>query len=460
MKKSKYFGNKEFYIMALSIAIPIMIQNGITNFVSMLDNIMVGRINTDAMSGVSIANQFIFIFNLCIFGAISGPGIFTAQYFGKKDNEGVKQTFRFKIIICIILSLIGIFILAIFKENLISLFLHDGGTTGSIQNTLEYGKQYLMIIVFGLIPFSITQCYSGTLRETGEMIVPMKAGIASVIVNLILDYIFIFGKFGFPVMGVYGAAIATVIARIVELLIVVIWTHKHTERNKFIVGAYRSLYIEKSLVRKIIIKGSPLIINEGLWSLGMSSLVQIYSRGGLIVVAGLNISNTLYNVFNIVFISMGSSIAIIVGQLLGSGKLKEAKEKATKLIVFSVLLCVALGVVLACLSPIFPMLYNTTDEVRRYATIFIILVSIGMPLEAFINASYFTIRSGGKTFITFLFDSVFIWVISIPLAYILMVVFKLNIFIVYSSVILTNLIKCSIGYILVKKDIWIQNLVE
>ncbi|MDD6795933.1 MAG: MATE family efflux transporter [Clostridiaceae bacterium] len=459
MRINKFIGDKKFYKMVLFIAVPIMIQNGITNFVSMLDNIMVGQIGTDAMSGVAISNQFIFIFNLFIFGAISGPGIFGAQFYGNKNYEGIKQTFRFKLILCGIISFVGIFIMGVFRHELISLFLHEGSITGSIEETLKYGSGYILIDIIGIIPFAVMQCYSSTLRETGETIVPMKAGIVAVMVNLIVNYLLIFGKFGFPQLGAYGAAIATVISRFIECGIVVTWTHRNKIKNKFIVGVYRNFKIEKNLAKQILIKGTPLFINEGLWAMGMASLNAIYSHAGLAIVAGINITSTISNVFNIVYIALGSSISIIIGQLLGAGKMEEAKKTDTKLIFFSVVSCVFIGLIMAFISQVFPKIYNTTDEVRYYASNFIRILAFCMPLEAFMNASYFTLRSGGKTFITFLFDSISLWVISIPFAYVLMNFTALPIIIIYLLCQLISIIKCIIGYILVKKGIWINNIV-
>ena len=192
MNIKRYVGDKKFYGMVLTIAIPIMIQNGITNFVSLLDNIMVGQIGTEQMSGVAIVNQLIFVFNLCIFGAISGIGIFGAQFFGKKDYEGVRQTFRFKMLLCLALSIIVIMFFKGFSEVLISLFLHDGSNTGDIKETLFFGKEYLNVMLLGLIPFAINQTYSSTLRETGETVIQMKAGIVAVLANLCINYVLIF----------------------------------------------------------------------------------------------------------------------------------------------------------------------------------------------------------------------------------------------------------------------------
>ena len=459
IEMKKLIGNKQFYKMVLAVAVPIMIQNGITNFVSLLDNVMVGAVGTEQMSGVAIVNQLIFVYNLCVFGAVSGAGIFTAQFFGQKNHEGVRNTFRYKLVACGIATILAILIFILFGEDLILLYLHEGSTSGSIKATLKYGQEYLWIMLTGLIPFVIVQAYASTLRETGETMMPMRAGVVAVFVNLILNYILIFGKFGAPVLGASGAAIATVISRFVECAIVVIWTHKHKAENTFIDGAYRTLKMPASLAGKITIKGMPLLVNETLWGLGMATLMQSYSVRGLAVVAGLNISSTIANIFNISFIALGSSVAIVVGQLLGAGKMEEAKDTAYKMIAFSVASCIALGVIMILMSPLFPKFYNTSDEVRELAKGFIIISACAMPLQAFLHASYFTIRSGGKTLITFLFDGVYMWVFTIPIAYCLTRFTSYQILPIYFVCQFSDIVKCIVGYVLVKKGVWLHNIV-
>jgi Na+-driven multidrug efflux pump len=310
-----------------------------------------------------------------------------------------------------------------------------------------------------MIPFAISQTYSETLRETGETILPMKAGIVAVCMNLFVGYGLIFGQFGFPKLGVFGAAVATVLSRIVEAMIVVIWTHHHQEKNKFIAGAFKNFRIPPVLAKQIVIKGLPLLINETLWSAGMAFLVQCYSTRGLAVVAGINISGTVSNLFNVVFIAMGSAIAIIIGQLLGAGKMEEAKDTDRKMIAFSVFCCMVIGCFMMLIAPFFPLLYNTTDTVRALATRFIIVSSLCMPLYAFMHACYFTLRSGGKTIITFLFDSVYVWVVDIPLALVLTRFTGIPILPIYIACQLIEIVKCIIGYVLVKKGVWINNMV-
>lgn len=453
-------GDKKFYASVLKVAVPIMIQNGISNFVSLLDNIMIGQVGTEQMSGIAIVNQLMFVFYLGIFGALSAAGIFGAQFYGKGDHEGVRHALRFKLYISVFLVVLGICAFLKFGDRLILLYLHDeGGTTQSLDAALQYGREYLAVMLIGLLPFGIEEAYASTLRECGETRLPMIAGIVAVFVNLGFNYLLIFGHFGFPKLGVTGAAIATVISRYVQLLIVLLWTHRHTDRVPFAKGLYREFSIPGALVGKIAIKGLPLMVNEILWAAGMAVLNQCYSLRGLDAIAGLNIASTITNLFNIVFIAMGSAISIMVGQLLGAGKMEEAKDTDAKLITFSVLSCIGIGAVLMLLAPLFPLFYNTSDQVRSLATGFIRVGAACMPIYAFMHASYFTLRSGGKTLITFCFDSVFLWAVSTPAAFVLSRYTALPILMLYLSVQLIDLIKCAIGFVLVKKGVWLQNIV-
>lgn len=457
--KRKFIGKRRFYAMIMAIALPIMVQNGITNFVSMIDNIMVGRVGTNEMSGVAIVNQLIMVFNLCIFGGVAGAGIFTAQFHGARNTEGIRYTFRYKLIVIAVIVSASIGIFLGFGDELIKLYLHgEGGAAEAIAETHRQAKIYLSYMLIGLLPFAISQAYGDTLRCSEETIIPMKAGIVSVFVNLSLNYVLIYGKLGVPALGVAGAAIATIIARYVEMAVVVIWTHTHSKRQPFIKGAFKNFKIPIPLTKDMIAKGMPLILNETLWSMGIAALLQNYSVRGLEVVGALNISQIISNLFNVGIIAMGSAISIILGQRLGAEEMEEAKEYAVKLIFFTEVLCLGTAAILLLLAPFFPMIYNTTDEIKVLATAFIRVAAVCMPIYAFETCCYFTIRSGGKTFITFLFDSVFMCVVSVPFAYIFVHFTALNIVTVFLFVQLISLLKCIIGFIMVKKGIWLNKL--
>ena len=458
--KKKFIGDKAFYRYLIFLAFPMIVQNGITSFVSFLDNIMVGQIGTEPMSGVAIINQLFFVFNICIFGGVSGAGIFSAQFFGKGDFEGQKYTFRFKLYACLLITAIACVLFHFLDEPLISLYLNDGGSVGNTRLALSYGKEYLAIMIFGLLPFAVSQTYVSTIRETGQTFVPMVSGIVAVITNLVLDYVLIFGAFGAPELGVAGAAIATVIARYTECLIVVVWAHRHLDKNPYLIGVYKGLRIPGSILADIFRKGLPLMFNEMLWAVGMAVIVQCYAVRGLEVVAAQNISSTISNLFNIVYLQLGNCISIVVGQKLGAGQLEEAKDADNKIIFFDVVCCACISVIMILLGGLFPEIYKTEPDIKALAKNFIIISAMAMPLCAFSHCSYFTLRSGGKTIVTFLFDSVYTWVVMIPYAFVLSRFTTLSITMVFFLVSFTEIIKVIIGFFMIKSNVWLQNIVN
>lgn len=452
---------KNFIKTTMMIAFPIMMQTGITNFVNLLDNIMVGRLGTDPMTGVSIVNSLLFVWNLCVFGGLSGIGIFTAQYCGKNDQEGIRHTFRLQILMSLLLVAAGFCVFMNCGQSLIGLYLHEDGGGGSAAATMHAALSYLTVMCLGFFPFAVTQAYNTTIRSHGETVAPMIATFIAVAVNLAGNYILIYGKLGAPALGVLGAAAATVISRFVELAYIAVWAHTHAAEIPFITGAYRSLYVPRELTLSCIRKGTPLLLNEALWSGGQAILTQCYSVRGLSVVSALNIAQTLGNVFNVAFIAMGSATAIIIGQKLGEwgeSRTRELKDEAWRLMLFSFLLCTLSSMMMISVSVVFPKIYNTTGGIRALATGLIILMAAFLPVHSFNNASYFIIRSGGKTFITFLFDSCFCWAVSIPAAFFLAHYTRLPILPMYATVLSFELVKVVIGVTLVNKGIWIKDI--
>ena len=457
----RFIGDRAFYRRVLAIAVPIIVQNAITNFVSLLDNIMVGQIGTTPMSGVSIVNQLMFVFNLCVFGATSGAGIFTAQFHGSNDQTGIKHTFRFKFLACLLISLVGGSLFITKGDFLIGLYLTGEGDPQIAASALRYGLSYLHVMLWGLIPFAISNTYASTLRETGKTTVPMAAGITAVFVNLGLNYVLIFGKLGLPALGVQGAALATVISRYVELMILILWTHLNPEKNPFIRHIYRSFHIPVKLLKSIIIKGMPLLMNEFLWASGMAIMNQCYSTCGLDVVPAMNISSTLYNLASVTFLSMGNSVGIIMGQMLGAGTSEaEIRDANRKLVAVSIASGVVFGGLMAAASGLFPRIYNTTDDVRHLATLLICISAAMIPFNSYTNAAYFTLRSGGQTMVTFLFDSCFVWSCCVPVAFCLSRFTGLSIIPLYIICQSMDFIKCTIGAFMIRQGKWIQNLTQ
>ena len=366
---------------------------------------------------------------------------------------------RFKLYTVLILLVIGAAILIPFGKPLISAFLTDDGQTGDVNLALSYGYKYLLVALISLIPAALAQVYASTLRETGHTVLPMIASVAAVLANAVFNYILIFGKLGLPALGVVGAALGTVIARVIELCIVLIWSHANAPQIPYIKGVYHSFKIPADLSRRILVKCLPLLGNEFLWSSGLAILNQCYSTRGMAAVNAINMSTTVTNLFNIVFISLGTSLAILVGNQLGAGKIEEAKDTDRKIIAFSMVACTVVAALMVACSPLFTMMYNTTDEIKALAASLIAVCACMMPFDSFAHNCYFTLRSGGQTFITFLFDSAFVWIISIPTAFALSRFTDLPLiplFIICTSL---NLLKCIIGALMLKSGRWAKRLV-
>lgn len=456
----KYIGDRIFYKNVIFMVLPMILQNLVTNFVSLIDNIMIGQIGTEQMNGIAIINQFIFVFNITIFGSVSGAGIFGAQFFGKGDHEGQKFSVRFRLIMCLAIVAAAATIFSIFDDQLISLFLSKDDAPEKIATTLKYGKEYMAVMLIGLLPFGIGQAYSSAVRECGETKIPMIGSVLAVAVNIVLDYALIFGKLGMPKLGVSGAAIATVVSKFIEAAVVIVWAHTHPDRNKYVIGLYKGFGIPAKLTLQMLKKGIPLLFNEFFWAAGMATIAQCYSVRGLDVVAARNISGTITNLFSTIYVQLGACIGIIVGARLGANKLKDARDIDNKLLFFSVVSTVIVAALTLPLAHIFPMIYNTEAEIRSLSSYMIVIQAVAMPLCSFTNACYFTLRSGGKTGITFLFDFGFTFGIMIPLAFCLAYLTKMNIHMLFAIVTLSEIIKVVIGYFMVKSDLWLNNLVD
>ena len=452
-------GDRHFYRRVLRIAVPIFLQNVITNFVSLMDNVMVGQLGTLPMSGVAVVNQLLFVFNLVAIGGCTGTGIFTAQYYGRGDQEGVRYTMRFKLMIATVFS--GLFIAAFFlwDDVLINLFLTGEGSAADAAAILGFGKEYLLIMLLGLFPFALNSAYSSTLRECGETLVPMISSFAAMFSNLFLNYVLIFGHLGFAPMGVAGAAIATVVSRYLEFAIVAFWAHRHKEKFPFIQKLYRTFRIPGQLFRQMLQKITPLILNEGLWSTAITFQSQCYSTCGLAVVSALTIVNTINNMATVAASAIGNTVGILMGQMLGASRpKKEILGENRKLMAFAFAAGAVFGVLLACVAKLFPNFYNTSQAIRDLSTGMILLTAITKPFQSYHMSVYYTIRAGGLVFWTMLYDCGFLWILVVPVTFAICHYAPLPFLVIYGICMLPEAVKCIFGACLVKKTRWIKNL--
>lgn len=459
--KQKYIGDRQFYRTLVALAVPLVIQQGISNFINLLDNIMVGALGTYSMSAVSVVNQLIFIFNLAIFGGLSGASIFGTQFFGVRDWRGMRDTFRFKMIFAVVTAVVAIVVFAVFGDDLVMLFLqNENNTPDEITATITEARAYFRIALVGLVPFAIVQVYAGTLRETGETVIPMVGGIIAIFVNLIFNYLLIHGKFGFPRLGVSGAAVATVLSRFVELTLVLVVTHRKKDKFRFVEGAYKSLRVPMNLVKKIAITGTPLLMNEILWSLGQTFINSNYASRGIVVITATNITTTAWNLFCVIMFAMGSVVSIMVGQKLGAGDREGAIDVDNKLIFVTFASHVIIALLFVVVAPFVPLLYNVEPEVRELATQCLTVAGLSLPVHATIHVIYFTIRSGGKTGITFLFDCVYTWIVPAMLSLFLCRFTGLGILWVYMIVQFSDIIKLCIGVPMLKSGFWAKCVIS
>lgn len=456
----KFIGDKKFYKMLLAIVMPIVLQQFITQFVGLLDNLMVGQVGTSEMTGVSLANQLLFVFNLGIFGSLSGASIFATQYFGAKNKDKYQESFRFKWIITSIIFIVTTIIFILFSEQLLSIFINsqEGEDTNPVL-VLLHGKQYLWIMLIGNLAFVIKEIYASSLREMKETFVPMISGIIAILVNLVFNYILIFGKFGFPTLGVEGAAIATVISRFVEMFVIITYVQIKKEKYNYFKGIYKGR-VHFSFIKKVMPKTLMLLTNEVLWSLGLTLILSCYGIRGLDFVASFNICNTISNVFITVGTSLGNATAIILGNKIGKDDLEGAKSDSYKILFFAIIVSAVFSLIMISTSRILPNFYNTTDNIKNVASNLIVIAAILLPIHSFNTCCYFTLRSGGKIIITIFFDSVYVLLVRLPLAFILSKYTSVNIYWVYTLVTGVDIIKLFVGYILVDKGIWLKSLVQ
>ena len=452
----KFIGDRAFYRRALSVALPIMLQNVVTNFVNLLDNMMVGQTGTASMSGVAVVGQLFFIFNLVVFGTVSGPGIFCAQFWGARDERSFKAAYRYKMATCLLMCLLAMGFIGLWGRQVIGLYIT--GTPEESALVEGYAMGYLRIMLWGLLPYAVSMVYASTLREEGHATVPMVASWSAVGTNLCLNWVLIFGHLGAPAMGVRGAALATVIARFVELSICVIWSHRHKDEVLFTRRVMEGFPMPRRLLREMFLRSMPLMANEIFWCVGTAVLTQIYSTRGIAVMAALNIANVFFDLCTAIAFSVGNTIGIIVGQELGAGQTERAIDTDRKLIFLCVSISVVIGTAMAAVSGVFPRFYNTTDQVRAVAADLILIMALMLPLDGFCHGSYFTMRSGGKTVVTFLYDSCFTWAVNIPVAWLLAHRTGLGITAVYAVSSGTVAIKCVIGAIFLHKRYWVNTL--
>ncbi len=444
------FTDRDFYQQMLKLALPIIIQNFISSFLNMLDTVMVGRLGETEIAAVGIANQYFFFFNMFMFGLCAGCGVFISQFWGKGDLPNIKRILGIGLGSSIAFAL-GFMILGLLVPGkIMALFNND-------PLVIRLGAKYLKIVLASYLFTSITFSYNFALRSIGNTIQPMLISGLALVCNAFFNYLFIFGKMGAPAMGVEGAALATVIARVVEasILVVVIYKGKGALAASFKELTNLSLEFVKKSYRTIL----PVILNDICWGFGTMVYAAVYGRMGTQAVAAVQISNTVNNLFMVVIFGMSSAAAVMVGQSIGAGQERIGKEYAKRFSILAVVAGIGLGLLLATVSPLILDMFNLSKLARDYSQIILYIISVVFFIRVFdIILIVGILRGGGDARQALLIEGFTMWFIGVPLTILGAFVFKLPIYTVYALALLEEIAKGILGIIRLKSGRWINNV--
>ena len=444
-----HIADKAFYKRALSVMMPIMAQQLITTVVNLVDNLQVGQLGSQSIAGVGIANQFFFIYSLMLFGIAGGGGIFVAQFWGARDNDGMKQSYRFMLITSFFVSILFMLLAYFGAPKIIGFFTQDPGT-------ISEGVSYLRVVLFTFTPTAFSISTAGSFRSIGHAKVAMLPSIVAVFVNMVFNYILIFGKFGAPRLGVEGAAYATVLARIVELIMLYYAMRRDT--CPFRSSISHMFKVKPVLFKTILVKSLPLIANELLWSTGVTMQFKAYSTRGVVALAALNIMNAVNNMFFVVVSGQATAISVIIGHALGADHLVEARRDSRRLILFGIMISGCMLLLHIGCGLTIPSIYNVTAEVRATARLLTSLSAVMMPIYLTNASFFFVLRSGGDTKSVMLMDSLFTWFITVPYALSIAYFTKVTLLQLFLLVQVTEFVKLAIAYTLFRKERWVRNL--
>jgi putative MATE family efflux protein len=444
------FEDKEFYNKMLKLSLPVIIQNFISSFINMIDTVMVGKLGETEIAAVGIANQYFFFFNMFLIGICAGCSVFIAQYWGKKDVRNIKRIMGVGLISSIVISLAFVIFGASSPGKIIAMFNKD-------YTVIDLGGRYLRIVLVSYLFTGITFMYNFSLRSIGNAVQPMLISIVALICNAFFNYMLIFGKFGAPAMGVEGAALATVIARVTETTILVISVY--TGKGVLAASIKELIDVTFDFVKKSYRTILPVILNDICW--GFASLVYsvVYGRMGTQAVASIQICNTISNLFMVAVFGMSSAAAVMVGNSIGAGDEKIGRDYAKKFSILSVAVGIILGLVLAVTSPLMLNLFNVSQMVRNNSQIILYVISVIFFIRVLcIILIVGVLRGGGDAKAAFLIEGFTMWFIGVPLTILGALVFKLPVYAVYSLAILEEITKCVMGIVRLRSGKWIKNV--
>ena len=444
--------DKDYWAILVRLALPIAAQNLISSSLNVVGVIMVGQLGEKSVAAVGLANQVFFIFSFLLFGISSGAGIFTAQFWGKKDRASIRKVLG----LCLAMGLAGALLFSsaalLFPEGVLRIYTTDPVVIG-------LGVQYLRIIGWSYAVTAVTFSYASVLRSTGNVKVPTFVSICALCLDALLNYLLIFGKLGLPAMGVRGAALGTTIARLFEVTLLLAITYRGrlpaAARPSELLGASRSF------VRSYLTTALPVAFNESIWSLGISTYNMIYARISTESIAAVNIASTIEGLAFVVFIGICNASAIMIGHKIGSNQPGQAFDYARRALVIAASGALLVGLLIILGSDTILSFYKVSQTASQYAHNILIVLACAL----WIRVSNMTIivailRSGGDTRFSLFLDVGTVWVIGVPMALLGAFVLHLPVYWVVPMVMLEEVAKLVIGLFRFASKKWINNLVR
>ncbi len=449
MQKTSLFGGPKFVRSLLAIAVPMMLQQLITSFVNLLDNLMVGQLGNYAISGVATVNRFFMIGFFAMLGTSTAASIFVAQFYGSKNKSAMQQSYRYAIIASL-LSFMPFLLAAFIMPRTIIRFFNDD------PELVDAAMKYIYVAALTFIPQAISMATTGAIRAVGETKLPLKISIVTVIINGIFNYLLIFGLLGFPRLGVLGAALGTLIARFLELILLMIALYRTS--FPFRTKVNDIFKIPKRLVSSITKKSLPLMLNEIGFALGLALLYKFYGTRGAEVQTAISMAGTTADLFFVLFGGMAAATSVFVSQPLGSNNLKEAETNAYRILRFSIALAFVFGSIMFILSWLTPHLYEVDLHIKQMAATFIRVQALFLWVYMINTETYFILRAGGDMKRTLILDTGFMMLVNIPTVAAIAYLTDLPAPYVYIAGQLTDIIKIVCSLTLLKKRTWLKNL--
>lgn len=442
--------DRKFLSNMLKIAFPIMLQNLVTSSVNMVDTIMVGKLGEVEIAAVGIANQYFFFFSMILTGLCGGCSVFIAQYWGKKDYTNIKRILGLGLVSVLLVSLVFMTAGFINPAKIISIFNKD-------YIVMDLGGKYLFIVLFSYIFTAVTFVYSYSLRSIGNTVAPLIVNIVSLICNVFFNYILIFGKLGAPALGVEGAAIATLIARVVETIILIFLVYK--DKGVFAAKLTELIDLNWDFFKKSYRIIIPVLLNDVLWAAASLIYSLVYGRMGTGATAAVQICTTVNNLFMVVTFGMASASVIMIGNSIGEGKEDQTIEYAKKFLSVSVFVSVILASILALTAPFILTLFNVSETVRNSTLIMLYIISI-IFIVRFLGMIIIVgiLRGAGDARSSLMIEGFTMWFIGVPLIIMGAFLFKLPVHQVYGLAILEEIAKFILGLRRLKSRKWINNI--